>query len=407
MVINKKVLDFYYERKELETDNDKVKELKEMDNFIIDSDLKINLGEVYIITHEKKYEDTDDSYEYYEIFDKKNTDLPLIQTNEKYEMQVVNSELKEKLYNSGLDLEKNKRLLREMVRQNEKGELTTTFAIMKEFDINEKNALKLKDYYKKFKSKVVYNDVKNDEDKVQIKDNGKELSEKAIKQKFEAEGKAIRSMKLIEDPFFYQMVPDATVYTYCAEYADGSIGIINSHGEDITQRSNEGSLELRRMDRDIVKSEDDQVINTDYVLSIKGSSETHGIVFPIVKDRGNTLIQVKDVYDEDEPTMPLDMQYSENDIDIYKMSKVDELIIETLKKNGIMEPDKDIVKKVSAKFYQKGIDEPDEISIIKEHKRTSLEQQNNDSVEENVKNNVSYKGLERGERFLNEQGQEE
>lgn len=214
-------------------------------------------------------------------------------------------------------------------------------------------------------------------------------------------------MKLIEDPFFYQMVPDATVYTYCVEYIDGSIGIINSHGEDITQRANEGSLEVRRIDRDIVESEDDQVINTDYVLSIKGSSETHGIVFPIVKDRGNTLIQVKDVYDEDEPTMPLDMQYSETNIDIYKMSKVDELIIETLKKNGIMEQDKDIVKKISVKFYEKGIDEPDEISILKEYKRTSLEQQNNDSVDKTEKNNLLEKRLERGERFLNNQGKEE
>lgn len=407
MIINKKVLDFYYERKELETDDDKVKELKEMDNFIIDSDLKIDLGEVYIVTHEKKHEDTDDSYEYYEIFDKKNNEFPLIKTNKKYEMQVVNAELKEKLCNSGLDLESNKRILREMVRQNEKGELITSFAVMKEFNINEKNTLKLKDYYKKFKSKVVYNDVKNDEDKVQIKDNSKELSEEAIKAKFAAKGKAISSLKLIEDPFFYQMVPDATVYTYCVEYIDGSIGIINSHGEDITQRANEGSLEVRRIDRDIVESEDDQVINTDYVLSIKGSSETHGIVFPIVKDRGNTLIQVKDVYDEDEPTMPLDMQYSETNIDIYKMSKVDELIIETLKKNGIMEQDKDIVKKISVKFYERGIDEPDEISILKEYKRTSLKQQNNDSVEKTEKNNLLEKRLERGERFLNNQGKEE
>ena len=407
MVINKKVLDFYYERKKLETDDDKIKELKEMDNFVIDSDLKLNLGEVYIITHDKKYANTDDSYEYYEVFDKKNNELPLIKTNEKYEMQVVDAELKEKLYNLGLDLEKNKRLLREIVRQDEKGELITSFAVMQEFNINEKNTLKLKDYYKKFKSKVVYNDVKNDGDKVQIKDNSKELSEEAIKAKFAAKGKAISSLKLIEDPFFYQMVPDATVYTYCAEYVDGSIGIINSHGEDITQRANEGSLEVRRMDRDIVESEDDQVINTDYVLSIKGSSETHGIVFPIVKDRGNMLIQVKDVYDEDEPTMPLDMQYSESDIDIHKMSKVDELIIETLKKNGIMEQDKDIVKKVSAKFYEKGTDEPDEISILKEYKRTSLEQQNNDSVEKEEKNNFLDKRLERGERFLNNQGKEE
>lgn len=407
MIINKKVLDFYYERKELETDDDKVKELKEMDNFIIDSDLKIDLGEVYIVTHEKKHEDTDDSYEYYEIFDKKNNEFPLIKTNKKYEMQIVNAELKEKLYNSGLDLESNKRILREMVRQNEKGELITSFAVMQEFNINEKNTLKLKDYYKKFKSKVVYNDVKNDEDKVQIKDNSKELSEEAIKAKFAAKGKAISNLKLIEDPFFYQMVPDATVYTYCVEYIDGSIGIINSHGEDITQRANEGSLEVRRIDRDIVESEDDQVINTDYVLSIKGSSETHGIVFPIVKDRGNTLIQVKDVYDEDEPTMPLDMQYSETNIDIYKMSKVDELIIETLKKNGIMEQDKDIVKKISVKFYERGIDEPDEISILKEYKRTSLKQQNNDSVEKTEKNNLLEKRLERGERFLNNQGKEE
>ena len=72
-----------------------------------------------------------------------------------------------------------------------------------------------------------------------------------------------------------------------------------------------------------------------------------------------------------------------------------------------MEQDKDIVKKISVKFYERGIDEPDEISILKEYKRTSLKQQNNDSVDKTEKNNLLEKRLERGERFLNNQGKEE
>lgn len=362
------MLDFYDKKRHEQTDDDKITSMTRMDSFKIDKKVDIDMGEVYFVTREKKYEDSDDSFMYYEIYSTKNPDSPIAKTNEKFEIEILDEKINNEFLKYKLDLEKDKKVIREMVREDENGNLIPTCAVMDKFDKDKSDKDGLKQA-SKIKDSAVYNDKEealNDEEK-------EPLTEEKIMEKSEQEGKKIQSMRMIEDPMFYQLVPDATVHTYFVEYEDGTLGIINSHGVDIAgvddRGIKNGSLSFRKMERSQIQTDSIDATNLDVAIYIDGSSNTHGIVFPVVNTRGNYTMEMKDIYDQDQQSMPLSMQGNGNTKDNRRYLGLDEKIVEILRQNGIDETNDKDIENIARKFYDLGDNEPDEISVLKEYKR--------------------------------------
>ena len=378
---NKKMYDmlqFYDEKRREQLDNDKITSVVRMDSFRFDNDVDIDLGEIYFVTREKQYEDSNDSYMYYEIYSTKNMDKPIAQTNEKFEIEILDEELNDELKKNNLDLEENKKIIREMLREDEHGNLLQTCAVMDKFEYNRENDPK--DSFSKKVDKVKKGTVYNDKGNEMLEDEDKQLlNEDEIKEKSEQDGKKIQDISRIDDPMFYQLVPDATVNTYFVTYDDGSIGVINSHGKDITQLDesgiSKGSLSIRKMERDIIETDSEDSVNLDVVLYIDGSTEAHGIVFPVVNVHDEYSLEIKDIYDEDQQSMPLSMQGSCNVKDNRLFLDMDERIVKILKENGIEEPNDKDIKTIARYFFDKGDNEPDEISVLKEYKRININEE--------------------------------
>lgn len=373
-----KMLEFYDEKKGEQTDDDKITSMTRLDSFKIDKKVDIDMGEVYFVTREKKFEDSDDSFMYYEIYSIKNPDKPIAKTNENFEIEILNDKINNEFLKNKLDLEKDKKVIREMVREDKDGNLVPTCAVMDKLDPDAKGS-KLKQM-----EKVKKNTVHNTKTKDSLENEEKEiLSEDKIKEKAVQEGKKIQLMSRIDDPMFYQLVPDATANTYFVTYEDGSLGVVNSRGIDIAGTDERGirngSLSLRKMDRNQIQTDSFDSTNLDLAIYIEGSSNTHGIVFPVVNTRGNYSMEMKDIYDKDQQSMPLSMQGTGNTKDNRKYLGLDEQIVETLNENGIEEPNDKDIEVLARYFYDKGNNEPDEISVLKEYKKII----NREDIEEN------------------------
>ena len=375
------MLQFYNEKRQIQDENDKITSIVRMDTFKIDKNVDIDLGEIYFVTREKQYEESNDSYMYYEIYTTENQDKPIAKTNEKFEIEILDEDLNQKLKENNIDLEKDKKIIREMLREDDSGNLISTCAVMDKYEHSREDDQKrdFKSKVEKIKKGTVYNDKSaealEDEDK-QV------LNEDEIKEKSEEEGKKIQDISRIDDPMFYQLVPDATVNTYFVTYDDGTVGVINSHGDDITQLDesgiSKGSLSIRKMERDIIQTDSKDAVNREDVLYIDGSTQAHGIVFPIVNVQDEYLLEMKDIYDDDQQSMPVSMQGSGNEKDNRKFLDIDEKIVKILKDNGIDEPNDKDVKSIARYFFDKGDNQPDEISVLKEYKRINMDVELND-----------------------------
>ena len=272
------MLQFYNEKRQIQDENDKITSIVRMDTFKIDKNVDIDLGEIYFVTREKQYEESNDSYMYYEIYTTENQDKPIAKTNEKFEIEILDEDLNQKLKENNIDLEKDKKIIREMLREDDSGNLISTCAVMDKYEHSREDDQKrdFKSKVEKIKKGTVYNDKSaealEDEDK-QV------LNEDEIKEKSEEEGKKIQDISRIDDPMFYQLVPDATVNTYFVTYDDGTVGVINSHGDDITQLDesgiSKGSLSIRKMERDIIQTDSKDAVNREDVLYIDGSTQAH------------------------------------------------------------------------------------------------------------------------------------
>ncbi len=365
-----KMIDFYNEKREQQSDDDKITAMTRLDSFKIDKKVDIDMGEVYFVTREKKFENSDDSFMYYEIYSTKKPNKPIAKTNENFEIEILDKKINDEFLKNKLDLEKDKKVIREMIREDKDGNLIPTCAVMDNFDPdNQKNKGKQLKQVNKVKKGTVYNDKEeslNNEEK-------EPLTEEKIKEKSEEEGKKIQTMSRIEDPMFYQLVPDATVNTYFVTYDDGTLGIVNSRGVDIAgvdeRGIKNGSLSLRKMDRNQIQTDSVDATNLDMAIYIEGSSNTHGIVFPIVNTRGNYTMEMKDIYDKDQQSMPLSMQDNGNTKDNRRYLGLDEKIVDILEKNGIEETSDKDVESMARYFYDKGNNDPDEISVLKQYGR--------------------------------------
>ena len=376
---NKKMYDmvsFYNAKRDEQKEDDKITSIVRMDSFKIDNKVDIDFGEIYFVTREKQIEGSKDSFMYYEIYSTKDSDKPIAKTNELFEIEILDEKLNNEFIKYKLDLEKDKKVIREMVREDDEGNLAAVCAVMDKFN-HSKGEKGANEKVKNVKDNAVYNkksDNSLDDEEKTI------LTEEEIKDKNEAEGKKIIDMSRIEDPMFYQLVPDATINTYFVTYDDGTIGIVNSHGIDITGVNEagikNGSLSIRKMDRSVIQTDSKDSTNLDYAIYIDGSSSTHGIVFPVVNTKGQYTMEMKDIYDQDQQSMPLSMQGTGNTKDNRKYLGIDEYIVGILEQNGIEEPNDKDIETIARQFYDEGNSQPDEISVLKAYKRELIKDEN-------------------------------
>lgn len=384
------MLEFYNDKRSKQTDDDRITSMTRLEEFKIDKKVDIDMGEVYFVTREKKFENSEDSFMYYEIYSTSDTSMPIAKTNEKFEIEILDKKINNEFLKYKLDLEKEKKVIREMTRPDKKGDLIPTCAVMDKFEPDKKEERGMKQA-KKIKEGTVYNDKAEE-----VEDKEQEiLTEEKIKEKSEENGKKIQTMSRIEDPMFYQLVPDASVLTYFVVYDDQTIGIVNSKGVDIAGNDERGikggSLSLKKMDRNQIQTDSPDATSMDIAVYIDGASNTHGIVFPIVNTRGNYTMEMKDIYDTDQQSMPLSMQGNGNTKDNRLYLGLDEKIVDILEKNGIEDANEKDVEKIARSFYDKGDNNPDEISVLKEyHRKVNIPSE--EEVEEDT----------RGERKKNE-----
>lgn len=210
--VSKELKEFY---DNLKQQDDSVKSVSKVNDFVVDENNKgkFSLGDVYFVTKEIEGPDGN-MMPVYELYNCK--------TNEMIgETDLQNRLHLDKQYDDIIkqyDFDANKQLVEMIDKEKAKDDLDTKVAVVNGID------------------KGIDKDRKQIDNKPNEKiedENEKELNEDEIMEKSEQEGKKISSLKIVDDPTFYQFTVGATVKTYFATYEDGSIGCINGRGEDI------------------------------------------------------------------------------------------------------------------------------------------------------------------------------